>query len=224
LLSVRASEVPTSKVTLLAEWNSKLSETMNRRYTAVTNQDSILRLLQSDEDAELDDICQERLSMLGIGCECIGLINGDVSLSCPDSSCLWCDENLEHCGTRSYSWELGLNGIPPDYIVEQTESFNYTTGETVVLAQSSCDVLDGSLNGCSECVAYVNDEEFTSCTMCADGFSYSVDCENLATNSSFGECLVGGPNYGIFQGIGFDIFHLSTVWSSHDWTNKCSNI
>jgi hypothetical protein len=220
VLLVHASQVPTSKATFPAAWNSKLSETISGLHMAATKQDSILRYLQGgDEDVELEDICQELLlSLVRIGCTCKGRGTGEVTLKCPYSSCLWCDEDLERCGTVSYTLELGWNGTPPDYIVRQSVSFSYTTGETVLLARSTCDVLDGFLDSCSECVAYVNDEDCTSCAMCEDGFSLSVDCENLAPNSSFSECLSVPPNYGIFQGLGFDI--CQAVEPNN---NACSN-
>jgi hypothetical protein len=201
VFSVHASQVPTSKATFPAAWNSMLSETMNGFHKTVTEKHSSLRRLQGDEDVELDGVCQELLSSFGIGCECIGLSNSDVSMTCTDSTCLWCDEDLERCGIRSSSLEFGPSETPPGYIVGQTVSFEYTTGETVSVAQSSCDVFNGFPITCTECVAYVNDEECTSCAMCEDGFSFSVDCENLATNSSFNDCLAGGPEYGVFQGL-----------------------
>jgi hypothetical protein len=172
-------------------------------HAAVTKQNSFPRHLQGDEEADLEVVCQELLSSMGIGCACVGLSNGNVRLECPDSSCLWCDEDFERCGNMTYSLELGANGPPPTYIVGTTASFQYTTGETVAIEQSSCVVLDGYPNSCSECLASVNGEQCTSCAMCGDGYSYSVDCENLATSSSFSDCFVGGPEYGIFQGLGF---------------------
>jgi hypothetical protein len=202
VLSVHA-EVLTSKAAFTVAWNSKFSETVNGVHKAVTKQDSSLRHLQGDEDVDLEDICQERLSWMGPECTCHELSNGDARLSCSPSTCLSCNNNGENCGFLSYGWELGPSGTPPDYIAGQTLSFEYTTGETVAVSQLSCDVLNGFPNRCSECVAYVNGEECTSCAMCEDGFSYSVDCENLATNSSFSECLELGPEYGIFQGLHF---------------------
>jgi hypothetical protein len=177
---------------------------MNGLHKAATEKHSFLRHLQGDEDVELEDICQELLTSVGIGCTCTEQSNGDVSLNCTDSTCLLCDdEDSGRCGVTSYSLELGPSGTPPNYIVGLTVSFEYTTGETVAIAQSLCDVLDGFPNSCSECVAYVNDEECTACTMCDDGFSYTVDCENLSINSSFDQCLVGGPEFGIFEGLNF---------------------
>jgi hypothetical protein len=199
--------------------NSKLSETVNDLRNVVTKKHSFLRHLQQEEDLELDDLCQELLlSSEDIGCMCTVLSTDDVSLSCPDSTCLWCDEDVVRCGILSHSVELGSNGTPPDYITGQTMSFEYTTGETVAVTQLSCDVLDGFPSTCTECVAYVNGEECTSCSMCEDGFSYFVDCENLATNSSFSECLELGPDYGIFQGLNFDVCKL--VQPTND---VCSN-
>jgi hypothetical protein len=182
---------------------------------SVAKQKSFLRLLQEKEDVKLDDICQELLSSSRTGCTCRGLANGNVKRICPDSSCMWCDEDLERCGIKSHSKELGPNGIPPHYIVGTTLAFEYTTGEIVEVAKSSCD-LEG--DSCSECVAFVSGEECTSCTMCVDGYSYAVDCENLASNSSFSECSVDGPEYGIFQGLGF--FVCQYIEPSND---ACSN-
>jgi hypothetical protein len=197
LMSVCASEVLTSKTTLPTTWKSKL-ETMDK-------QNSFLRRLEGNENVELEDICKELLPSMGYGCTCNQLSNGDVSLNCVgfDPSCpIFCDEDLERCGVISYSLELGPNGTPPNYVLGLTVSFEYTTGEIVAVAQSSCDILDGFPNGCSECVAFVNGEECTSCEMCEDGWSYNVDCENLATSSSFNECL-SAPESGVFEGLGF---------------------
>jgi hypothetical protein len=217
VLSGRAFDVPTSKATLPAAWESKLLETINGLHKSVTEQqDNFLRLLQGDEDVDLEDICQEiLLSSTGIGCSCTGLNTGHVSLNCPDSSCLWCDEDLERCGMMNYTWKLGWNGTPPDYIVGKTTSFEYTTGETVAVSQATCDGFQGFPSSCSECVAYVNGEVCTSCAMCEDGFSVTVDCENLATNSSFSECLMSDPEYGIFNGL-----HFSTCQPTND---VCTN-
>jgi hypothetical protein len=213
LLSVCATEIYTSKA--ISPAARKLSEAMrgfDQLYT-VNKRKSFQRLSQGDEEVELDDVCQELLPSVGIGCTCMGLGDGVVSLNCPDSSCLLCDEAMKRCGITFYSLELGSNGTPADYIVGQTVSFEYTTGETVAVAQSSCDVLDGFPNGCLECVAYVNGEECSSCAMCEDGFSYVVDCENLATNSSFSECFAGPPEYGIFQGLSFS----TCQYDSSEW-------
>jgi hypothetical protein len=199
-LSAPASEVLASKAVLSASREAKFLESKNAIHAAVTKQNSFLRFLQGAQDVALDDICQDLLSETGDRCSCAGLSNGNVRLTCPDSHCRWCDEDFETCGFMTYSWEHKPNGTPPNYLVGSAVSFQYTTGETVAVEQSSCDVVSGV---CSECVALVNGEVCTSCSMCNDGYSFTIDCENLATSSSFSECLGGVPENGIFQGLGF---------------------
>jgi hypothetical protein len=199
-LSAPAYEALASKASLSASREAKFTESKNAIHAAVTNQNSFLRLLQGAQDVELDDICQDLLSTTGDRCTCAGLSNGNVRLTCPDTYCRRCDESFETCGFMTYSSEHGPNGAPPDYFVGSAFSFEYTTGETVAVEKSACDAVSRS---CTECVALVNGEVCTSCSMCNDGYSFTVDCENLATSSSFSECSEDVPENGIFQGLGF---------------------
>jgi hypothetical protein len=128
----------------------------------VTKQDSFLRLLQGDVDVDMDGLCEGQLSMRVNECTCVGLNNGNVRLSCPDSCCQRCDEDFETYVFMPYISDHGPNGTPPDYFVGTTVSFEYATSETAAVALSACDGVNG---GCSECVALVNGEACTSYSM-----------------------------------------------------------
>jgi hypothetical protein len=162
------------------------------------------------EEVDFEMICQEFLALEpgleGLECNCTTLGSGHVEYSCTDNSCPLCDDNApEICGISSYSIQFGVGGASPDYIVSETLLFEYTKGleGTVAFSFDGCNFSDPFALGCAECSAFVDNDKCTSCSFCGgEGLDISVDCENLASNSSF-VCLEEAPVYGIFRGLGF---------------------
>lgn len=184
-------------------WNTKLSQ-------RIVDWRKTPRFLQApEEDVNLEELCQEFLaldsSIDGLDCACTTLENGNVDYNCTDKSCPLCnDDAAEICGFPSYSIQLGADADALDYVVAETFLFEYAKGleGTVALSFDGCDFSDPDVLDCAQCNAFVNDELCSSCSICDDGYSITVGCENLVSNSSF-VCEIDAPSYGIFQGLGF---------------------
>ena len=204
------------------------SSSIKNNHTQYRTIDRRILIQQDQEEYLLNKVCNDILILqegYGDNCSCSDIFNNDddnensstIHLNCTENYCLYCDDSFESCGESSYSFELGLDGSPPDFIVGATIIFNYTRGDAdrkdkvIALRQSDCDysLSTPSENGnsCGECQAYINDEECNSCIVCGGGtneLGFDVNCENLSTNSSFNECdSLSGPDSGIFEGFTF---------------------
>ena len=190
----------------LHTWSAKISEKVAKWRNARKP-----RLLQNatGNTVDLEVLCQQMLALDsgfdGLDCGCYPLENGNVEYKCTETGCPYCDESLEVCGILSYGVEFGAEGAPPEFIVSEKVAIEYTSGleGTIAFSFGGCDFTDPFVPGCAECKTFVDYEQCTSCSFCdGDLFLVSVDCENLATGSSF-ECVEEPPLDGIFRGLAF---------------------
>ncbi|KAG7369078.1 hypothetical protein IV203_031821 [Nitzschia inconspicua] len=202
LLSVLISEVAADKTSNPTTWATSSSDKVRRLHKSTLNHDSYTRFLQENPmDGVMNGGCQFFLDFIEDPyCTCAELEGGNVLQNCTDTTCQICDEDLKRCGIISELAEFGMmnDGY---FLVGHSFKFDYTTGETLAVELSRCD--ESSI--CGDCEAFVNEETCTSCTVCEDGISLSIDCQNLAANLSFSECLAepSDEEYGLFQGLLF---------------------
>ena len=147
-----------------------------------------------DAEGNAESVCSERKVLeenkgeeLGLGttCECVSkAITGDHTLTCTDSSCIFCNYESLVCATNIFGVHYGRFGQE----VSTFDGFQYTEGgrnEEVVLTNA-----DG------QCRVTVDDSECTSCEsiVCIDEGTgnpfpgVDVKCENVPDGGNLSGC------------------------------------
>lgn len=176
------------------------------------------RFLQEDFDIDhvigttLGDICVELIETTvdddSIDCICNTSGSGKMQLSCTATKCTLCDENRDVCAIPSFRYELRSERHLPAFSASETFILQYISGgrdDRIEIEMVGC---DSHSDFCSECRAFVENEECNSCTLCGiDEIGFDINCENLAENSSFSTCdpslAVKEENGSFVEGVKF---------------------
>ena len=144
-------------------------------------------------NSTLGDVCAYLIETSkeddSIDCVCHLSDYGEMLLSCTSTICTLCDEQRDVCAIPAISYNLDSVMSSPSFASGETYALQYISGdreERIEIEMVGCDLMSGF---CSECRAFVENEECNSCFLCDDDeVQFDIDCENVAENSSFKTC------------------------------------